>query len=232
VDWYSIDVKEAIGMLGPQNIVNECYEGAERLCALIKRDPVSHVITGMSDVFLNINSEKVVGTDLEADYRTSLGAGRSLTLRLLGGYLEEEALSNLGAPAQQQAGTTGNLPLPRLQLNLGVNYAQGPYSVFVNERFISSGRREWNDNQPALGGMTINDDHIASALYTDLNLAYTLRTAGEDEVQLYLNVQNLFNRTPPRVPIYSGLDGTQDTNRALFDVLGRRFVAGFKFNLQ
>jgi iron complex outermembrane recepter protein len=232
VDWYSIDVKDAIGMLGPQNIVNECYEGAKQLCALIKRDPVTNVITGMSDVFLNINSEKVVGTDLEADYRTSLGADRSLTVRLLGGYLAEEALSNLGAPTQQQAGTTGNLPLPRLQLNLGLNYAQGPYSVFVNERFISSGRREWNDNQPSLGGMTIDDDHIASALYTDLNLAYTLRSRGQDEFQLYLNVQNLLNRAPPRVPIYTGFDGTQDTNRALFDVLGRRFVAGFRFNFQ
>ena len=228
LDWYSIDVKGAIGMLGPQNIVDECYAGAKPLCTLIRRDPVTNVIIGMSDVFLNINSEKVVGTDLEADYRASLGAGRSLKLRLLGGYLEEETLSNLGA----EAGTTGNLPLPRLQLNLGVDYAQGPYSVFVNERFISSGRREWNDNQPALGGVTIDDDHIASALYTDLNLAYTLHSGGQDELQFYLNVQNLFNRAPPRVPIYTGFNGTQDTNRALFDVLGRRFVAGFRFNFQ
>lgn len=230
LDWYSINVADAIARLGAQQIVTQCFEGATQLCAQIKRDPVTNVIIGMNDVFLNINALKVVGTDLEADYQMSLGAGRSLGFRLLGGYLDEYALSNLGAPTQQEAGTTGNLPLPRLQLNLGVNYDQGPFSVFVSERFISSGKREWNDNEPAFAGQIINDDHIASAVYTDVNLAYTLTTRGNSEWQLYLNVENLFDRAPPRVPIFSGFNGTTDTNRALFDVLGRRFVAGFKFN--
>ncbi|HXR93298.1 MAG TPA: TonB-dependent receptor, partial [Steroidobacteraceae bacterium] len=233
VDWYSINVKDAIARLGAQNIVNQCHAGATQLCAQITRDPVTGDIVGMKDVFLNINALKIVGTDVEADYQTAIGAGRSLTFRLLGGYLDEYALANLGAPVQQEAGTTGNLPLPRVQLNLGVNYAQGPYSVFLNERFISSGKREWNDNEPGFpfNGQVINDDHIASALYTDLNLAYTMTTKNNSEWQLYLNVANLFNRAPPRVPIFSGFGGTTDTNRALFDVLGRRFVLGVKFSL-
>jgi len=230
VDWYSINIKGAIGRLGAQNIVNECFEGATQLCAQITRDPTTNQIIGMKDVFLNINSEKVVGTDVEADYRTSLGGSRALSFRLLGGYLDEFALANLGAPVAQEAGTTGNLPLPRLQLNFSVNFTQGPYSIFVNERYISSGKREWNDNEPALGGQIINDDHIASALYTDVNLAYTMTTKHETEWQLYLNVANALNRAPPRVPIFSGFGGTTDTNRALFDVLGRRFVLGLKFS--
>jgi iron complex outermembrane receptor protein len=230
VDWYSINVKDAIGRLGAQNIVNECYEGATQLCAQITRDPTTGVITGMRDIFLNINSEKVVGTDLEADYQTGLGANRSLTFRLLGGYLDEESLSNLGAPVQQLAGTTGNMPLPRVQLNLSATYAQGPVSVYVNERFISDGKREWNDDELALGGVTINNDHISSAVYTDLNLAYTLDSKSKSEWQFFLNVQNVFDRAPPRVYIFSGFNGTTDTNRALFDVLGRRFVLGAKFN--
>ncbi len=233
VDWYSINVKDAIARLGAQNIVNQCFAGATQLCAQITRDPATGDIVGMKDVFLNINAEKIVGTDLEADYQTAIGAGRSLTLRLLGGYLDEFALANLGAPVQQEAGTTGNLPLPRVQLNLGVNYAQGPYAVFINERFISSGKREWNDNEPGFPytGQIINNDHISSALYTDVNLAYTLATKGNSEWQVYLNVANALNRAPPRVPIFSGFNGTTDTNRALFDVLGRRFVLGVKFNL-
>jgi len=232
VDWYSINVKDAIARLGAQNIVNQCHAGATQLCAQITRDPVTGDIVGMKDVFLNINALKIVGTDVEADYQTSVGAGRSLTFRLLGGYLDQYALANLGAPVQQQAGTTGNLPLPRVQLNLGVNYAQGPYSVFLNERFISSGKREWNDNEPGFpfNGQVINDDHIASALYTDLNLAYTMTAKSNGEWQVYLNVANLLNRAPPRVPIFSGFGGTTDTNRALFDVLGRRFVLGVKFS--
>ena len=160
------------------------------------------------------------------DFVLGLSHG-DIGFRLLGGYLDEFALANLGAPVQQQAGTTGNLNLPRVQLNLGVNYTQGPYSVFVSERYIGSGKRQYNDNNPALNGVFINDDHIASALYTDLNLAYTLPSL---RGEIYLNVQNLLDKAPPRVPIFSGFGGTTDTNRGLFDVLGRRFVLGVKFN--
>jgi outer membrane receptor protein involved in Fe transport len=226
VDWYSINVKDAIALLGAQGIENQCFQGATQLCGQFTRDPVTNEINSMQDVYLNINSQKVAGTDAEADYQLTLGAGRSLGFRLLASYLDEFALHNLGAAVQQEAGTTGNLPLPRLQMNLGVNYSQGPFGVFINERYISDGKRLWNDNMPLQGGQIIDDDHIASALYTDMNLTYTL-----DHFSTYLNVQNVFDRAPPRVPIFSGFNGTTDTNRALFDVLGRRFVLGFKYEL-
>ena len=228
-DWYSITNKDAIALLGPQNIVNLCFQGSAPICALISRDPVSGAINGMDDRYQNINSQKVVGTDAEADYQMQLGAGRSLGFRLIGSYLDQFSLRNINVPVQQQAGTTGNLPLPKLQMNLGVTYAQGPFTAFVNERYISDGRRQWNDNQPLLGGQIINDDHIASALYTDLNFTYAPEAIKGFET--YLNVQNAFDKDPPRVPIFSGFNGTTDTNRALFDVLGRRFVLGFRYEL-
>lgn len=229
VDWYSITNKDAIAVAGAQNLVTLCYQGATQLCSLITRDPVTNVITGMDDRYQNINGQKVVGTDAEADYQMTLGGGRSLGFRLIGSYLDQFSLQNLNVPVQQQAGTTGNLPLPRLQMNLGVTYAQGPFTVFVNERYISDGRRQWNDNQPLLGGQIIDDDHIASATYTDMNLTYAPENLKGFET--YLNVQNVFDRNPPRTPIYSGFNGTSDTNRALFDVLGRRFVLGFRYQL-
>ena len=229
VDWYSITNKEAIATLGPQNLVTLCFQGATELCSLISRDPVTNAINGMDDRFRNINGQKVVGTDAEADYQLALGGGRSLGFRLIGSYLDQFSLRNINVPVQQQAGTTGNLPLPRLQLNLGATYSQGPFSVFVNERYISDGRRQWNDNEPLLGGQIINDDHIASALYTDLNLTYT--PSALKGFETYLNVQNALDRDPPRTPIFSGFNGTSDTNRSLFDVLGRRFVLGFRYQL-
>lgn len=226
VDWYSINVKDAIGLLGAQGIVTGCFQGATQLCDQFTRDPVTDQINGMQDVYLNINAQKVSGTDAEADYQMTFGGGRSLGFRLLASYLDQFSLHNFGAAVQQQAGTTGNLPLPRLQMNFGTTFTQGPFSAFINERYISSGKRQWNDNEPLHGGVFIDDDHIASALYTDLNLAYNQGNWG-----VYLNVQNVFDRAPPRVPIFSSFNGTTDTNRALFDVLGRRFVLGVKYEL-
>ena len=41
----------------------------------------------------------------------------------------------------------------------------------------------WNDNDPAQGGVTIDDDHVASAVYTDLNLGYHLGVPGSGDLQ-------------------------------------------------
>ena len=229
VDWYSINIKDAIGMLGAQAIVTDCYEGDSALCALITRDPVTNVIIGMRDVYLNLNAEKVVGTDLEADYYTPLSADRSLNFRLLGGYLDEESISDFGVPfLMSEAGTVGNMELPRVQLNAGLQYNQGQFSAYLNERFISSGKREWNDDEPGLGGVTINTDHVASVFYTDLNFAYDLNT-GSGNLQLFVNISNLLDRPPPNAPNFTGFTGSVQTNKSLYDILGRRFVAGIKF---
>ncbi len=76
-----------------------------------------------------------------------------------------------------------------------------PFTLFVNERYISDGRRQWNDNQPLLGGQIIDDDHIAGVTYTDLNLTYSPEALKGFET--YLNVQNVFDRNPPKTPIFS-----------------------------
>jgi iron complex outermembrane recepter protein len=229
VDWYSINIKDAIGMLGPQAIVTDCYQGDTALCSLITRDPTTNAIIGMRDTYLNLNAEKVVGTDLEADYNLPLRGDRSLTFRLLGGYLDEESISDFGVPyLMSEAGTVGNMELPRVQLDGSLQYNQGPFSAYLNERFISAGKREWNDDEPALGGMTLSTDHVASVVYTDLNFAYDL-SAGNGSVQLFLNITNLFDRDPPNAPNFAGFTGAVQTNKSLYDILGRRFVAGIKF---
>ncbi|HEY6455488.1 MAG TPA: TonB-dependent receptor, partial [Steroidobacteraceae bacterium] len=229
VDWYSINIEDAIGMLGAQTIVNDCYQGDTALCAQITRDPVTNVIVGMRDTYLNLNAEKAVGTDLEADYNKPLSADRSLTFRLLGGYLDEESVSNFGIPfVMSEAGTVGNMELPRVQLNASLQYNQGPFSAYLTERFISAGKREWNDDEPALGGVTISTDHVAPVYYTDLNFTYVL-SAGSSNLQLFVNITNLLDRAPPNAPNYAQLTGSVQTNKSLYDILGRRFVAGVKF---
>ena len=230
VDWYSINIKDAIGLLGAQTIVTDCYLGDTQLCAQIRRDPVTQQIVGLSNTYLNINAAKVVGTDLEADYGTSLGGNRTLTFRLLGGYLGEESVSNVGTPVMQEAGTVGNMDLPRVQLNAAVTYTQGPYSAYLSERFISAGKRQYNDDEPLLDGATISTDHVASVYYTDLNLAYTFGLPDSGQMQLFLNITNLLDRPPPNAPNFAAFDGTTPTNESLYDILGRRFVVGFKFN--
>jgi hypothetical protein len=44
-------------------------------------------------------------------------------------------------------------------------------------------------------------------------------------------VQNVFDREPPPAPGTVGRTGTDEFNTALHEVLGRRFVAGFRLEL-
>jgi len=228
VDWYSIDVKGSIGQLSAQQIVDSCFGGNTALCNQITRDPVSNQITGLSNVFLNINAATVMGTDLEIDYNRSLGGGRSLGLRLLGNWLGENSITNFGLPKQDRAGETGALSFPEWQFVAGVTYRQGPFSAFLQERYIGSGKRRFNDNRPDLGGVTIDNDYVSPAYYTDLQLGYQINLHEQTTLDLFGNVTNLFDRDPPIAANYSAFGGSVPTNAALFDVLGRRVVVGVR----
>ena len=230
VDWYSIDVKGSIGQLGAQQIVSACFQGATELCNQITRDPVTGQITGLRNVFLNINAAKVSGTDLEIDYEAPLGAGRSLSLRLLGSYLAENSITNLGVATQDRAGETGALSLPQYQAVAGAIYRHGPFSAFVQQRYIGSGKRRYNDNLP--GGITVDVDRVSAAYYTDLQASYRFDLRKTAALNVFANLTNVFDRDPPLAPNHSSFAGSVQANAALFDVLGRRFVVGVRVHFR
>lgn len=229
VDWYAIDIAGSIGQLGPQRIVSDCFLGAQQLCAQITRDPATRVITGLRNVFLNINAAAVSGADLEVVYNRTLGGDRSLSLRTLGSFLRENSITNLGAPKQQRAGETGALSLPSTQLVTSATYVQGPFTAFLQGRFISGGLRRFDGNRPDLGGVTIDDNTVGSAFYTDVRLSYRFPLR-DGNLEVFGTVGNVFDTDPPIAANHSPFGGSTQTNATLFDTLGRRFVLGARFD--
>jgi outer membrane receptor protein involved in Fe transport len=228
LDWYSIDVRGSIGQLGSQQIVTACFQGAKQLCDKITRDPLTNQITGLRNVFLNINAAKVSGTDLEIDYNAALGTGRSIGFRLLGSYLGENSITNLGVAKQDRASETGALSFPSYQAVASAIYTQGPFKVFLSERYIGSGKRRYNDNE--VGGATLDVDRVSPAYYTDLQASYRVDLRNTSAVDVFANFTNVFDRDPPLAPNHTPFTGSVQTNAALFDVLGRRFVVGARFS--
>jgi outer membrane receptor protein involved in Fe transport len=229
-DWYEIEIAGSIGQLGPQRIVTDCFLGAAQLCSQITRDPVTNVIIGLRNVYLNINQEAVSGADLEASYTRELGGSdRSLNVRLLGSWLNDHSITNLGAPRQDRAGETGALSLPDFQMILNATYRRGPFTAFVQGRFIDEGLRRYNGNRPELGGLTIDDNTVDSVLYTDLRVSYQLGGTGGNW-ELFANVSNLFDKDPPLAANHSTFGGSTHTNQSLYDVIGRRMVVGALFS--
>ncbi|MEJ1963787.1 MAG: hypothetical protein WDO56_20385 [Gammaproteobacteria bacterium] len=121
------------------------------------------------------------------------------------------------------------MSFPEWQFVAGATYHQGPFSAFIQERYIGSGMRRFNDNRLDLGGVTIDDDTVSPEYYTDMNVSYRFDLHDKSTFDVFFNMTNVFDRDPPIAANYSDFGGAVPTNAALFDVLGRRFVLGARF---
>jgi outer membrane receptor protein involved in Fe transport len=78
---------------------------------------------------------------------------------------------------------------------------------------------------------TIDHNRVKGAFYLDTNLQYKL-AFGDSEATVFLNVDNVFDKTPPIVPVSGGLlYAGKPTNPNLYDTLGRAFRAGVRFRM-
>jgi len=218
IDYYTININGAIGQLGAQAIIDGCAEGSESLCELITRDPVSQLVINVDNVFININEEKASGIDAEFNYRTDVNLfsdlEENLDLRLLGTMLLERATVIDGVEnkfvGQIPPGNDIRQPAyPKYVANALLTYGVGPFSLFVQQRYYHKGKRNLKDVE----GVDIDDNTVSARWYTDLRLGYETGA-----FELYGQVINLFNATPPLLP-----------NTSFYDPKGRRFVVGANF---
>jgi len=229
-DWYQIDIEGAVGQLGVQRIVDDCYNGAQTVCDnQVVRDPVTRRLLLVRDVFININAARARGVDFEASYNTDVslfGGAEALSLRGFVTYLDENSITNLGAPKVDRAGETGTLALPKWKATAHVNYVNGPFSLFVQERWIDKGILD----SDYVEGVDIDDNSVDAVWYTDMRLSYTIETAGGGSWEIYGNVNNLFDQDPPVTATFSSFSAAaSQTNATMYDLLGRSFTAGVRF---
>jgi outer membrane receptor protein involved in Fe transport len=241
VDYYQVNITNAIGSLTMQQIVNLCYVGNQTACALIVKTPGAANQYDITIKPLNLAQEATRGIDFETSYRFNLAdvwskAAGAVTIRgLATDYISYTVNSGIvGAIVTQRAGT---YVLPNWKYTVSVNYDQGPISVTGSARGVTasvlnaayiqctSGCPAATPNNP-----TYSNIQIAGATYLDLALTY--RFHGRYEA--FFNVRNLANLNPPVVA--SGPTGTQSWSAEPisplnYDTLGRVFSAGVRFKL-
>ena len=228
IDWYDIDIKGAVGQLGIQALVDECFDFPNsETCNLVHRSPVTNVIVLVENVFVNINAAKASGVDYELAYRTDVGPG-SLGWRFLASQLNENSITNLGAAKVNFAGDVGIQEFPDLKLTTSATWNQGPFSAFLQARYIDSGLQDARD----IDGVTISDNTVDSVLYMDARISYGQDLASGSRWEVFGSVTNLFDEEPPVVPAFSSFSGqTSQVNAAIHDLLGRRYTIGFTYDL-
>lgn len=232
IDWYDVEVSNAIDFLGVQEIVDQCASTkSAEFCSRVARDPDSNLITLVQNTFANVDVREVSGVDIELAYTTPVqwfgASDANLSWRFLGSWLKENSSTNAGTPKRDLMGEVGVAGLPEYRWTSNITYSQGPFTAFLQGRWIGSGINDIDYVQ----GIDIDDNSVESVLYADLRLSYLYPTQSNGEWEVFFHTSNLFDQDPPLVAGWSNFSGTGiSTNESLYDVLGRRYTAGVQFS--
>lgn len=241
VDAYRISLSDALFQLnGLNQVVQEaCYAsgGSSSLCQLQERANNSFTDTSASNImtfyyqrFVNIAKQKTEGVDFEGSFSTEL-FDRPLTLRALVTYQPHLKYFVPFAATQDAAGVAyprvGGLPAPVWKASAFVNYRLSDrLNIDLSRRFRSSLRWSSDPSAPEeIGG-------VPSVSYTNLTVSYDVPTSLQ-QVNVFLNVQNLFDTDPPPAGMLNAVfPGQPGSNYAIGDdVMGRYYTLGVRIRL-
>jgi outer membrane receptor protein involved in Fe transport len=231
VDWYKIEVADAIGVLKAQTSVPNCFnprynptfDPQNFYCKGIGR--IAGVITTVDEPYLNLGGYRTSGIDIQLDSLTrasDLGLPEewgSLALNFVTTLTTEYAIQSLStSPFLDYAGTIGNSTIdpttqshPELKANLSLTYARGPFSTTLRSRYIgpmSNAAKLTSASSTAAGTTPIT--------YLDISARYRFAR----DIELRGGIVNLLDSEPP---VWTG-QGAVDVST--FDVQGRRFFMG------
>ncbi|BAK67314.1 TonB-dependent receptor-like protein [Sphingobium sp. SYK-6] len=225
-DYYTVQIDDAIGQLGVQNIIDQCFRGATALCPRLERAP-NGVLFRVDNGFLNINRLKTRGLDIEGSYRTELGSG-SLGLRAIASRVFELSTLIPGSTVVNRAGQVGvDGGVPKWTFNINATLKFGGFTASVDERIIGAGTYD----ATFVEGVTIDDNHVPAITYTDLSLTQDITTENGRKFQIFATVNNLLDQDPPGNAGNFFVFATRPTNTFLYDQIGRSFTVGVRVQL-
>jgi outer membrane receptor protein involved in Fe transport len=216
IDWYEVDIADAISQIASQDVVDRCFLGDTEQCANIEFDPVTGDVTRIFRRFFNQDQSIVEGLDFEVSYRMEPNffdsEFESFSVRALAGTLltREDVAAN---------GTVSNrldqYTLPDTTGNVTFAYTVGPLSLQMQGRHITGGklRRTWTE------GVDVDYNWVSSSTWWNGTVRYSSELNNGTSWNLGFNVLNMFDKAPPFVP---GTDGNQGASNQ-YDVFGRRY---------
>ncbi|HUO21866.1 MAG TPA: TonB-dependent receptor [Caulobacteraceae bacterium] len=238
VDTYHTDILNAITTIQGFNAQTQsiCYGsgGASPFCSLIQRaygaaSPTNAAAAATAYYIKPFNIGKLwtYGADVEAGY-THTVFGRRADVRVLMNYQPHIYYEQPGSVVVDQGdagwGSNGLIPSPSFQLTALVGYqVTDAFRFDVSERYRNALHRS--------GVLTqIWADPIVPAYATTgLTFTYDLKDrAYVPDTQMFFNIDNLFNATPPLEGYYSGGTSAGAAYEFSDNPVGRAFMIGVR----
>jgi outer membrane receptor protein involved in Fe transport len=231
VDWYKIDIADAITAVGAQQIIDMCYgfnrpQNPAACESIIKAQGATNLVNAtIYTSGINAQTVAVEGVDYEAGYRINLDRFHdalpgALNLRLLISQRLKDETVLPGDVAPPTLGTFASLKWRGL---LTASYAVGPSRTTLTTRYLGGGTIT-NQPETSRTGIPAAFNHVDPVWYFELAENYDV-TIGGHPATLFAAVENLFDRDPEPIPS----SGTSFGTSAPYDLLGRSYRAGMRF---
>jgi outer membrane receptor protein involved in Fe transport len=249
VDYFNIDIAQAIGGIGSDTILAACTATADPFfCGLINRDPTGSLWRSAggftTNVTQNIGGFKTSGIDGQVNYNTEIGDLGTLTFNFIGTYLDKLVTdTGVTIPGLDQTfdcvGLYGNVcgsPNPewRHQARVGFNFRNG-IGASVRWRYfdgVGLDSVSTNTNLSNTGGTGPSPGGVArpgaagfdAVNYFDLTFTFD---AG-DNFNFVLGANNVLDKAPPTTGSQACPAGPCNGNvfAQTYDALGRYLFAG------
>ncbi len=228
-DWYSINIHGAIVAPSTTQILQQCNLGNQIYCADLIYDgtdypgALGHVVSSG----INAASQSTSGLDFQLDYPMDLFSG-TLTWHVLGNYTDETTRQFLGLTVDSAGCLAPDCSItgvPKTKIQFAATYADGPYSVTAQTRFIGQAKL----NNAWKSGVDVDNNQVPPVAYFDLRGSYKLN----DSVQFYGAIDDFFNTPPPAIVQSNAVNSfaNPNTRADIYDALGRNFRAGIRINV-
>jgi outer membrane receptor protein involved in Fe transport len=242
VDYYDIQIEDAINVPALADVVNGCYSAAlnptrefNDLCALIVRNDINGSLSGnppfgVTTLAENLALQEVEGIDFSASFGVDFESAGRLDVEIISNYylknaFRNSALSPLNECAGaygQNCGTATGGPVNKLRVQQRSTWTRNALELGYLWRYQSGAHVE--ASTPVLPQFA----HVSSYSYFDLTAAWHF----DERIVIRAGVSNLFDKDPPFVG-GTAADTTSNggnTFPGAYDVLGRTFLLGAKLS--
>ncbi|HWV35325.1 MAG TPA: TonB-dependent receptor, partial [Thermomicrobiales bacterium] len=244
VDYYDIEITDAISSLPSQQYVLRCFEGQTALCGFIHRD-ADGFIELVNAQPANILAQNASGFDIEMSYDfpassliSSLSGDFGLrAMATIVDTLETIDTTTVIDGAGQIGGfgiLGGNLHTPDLRYIAMATYSNGPASLTLSMRGTGSvvynnAFVECTSSCPPSTSTnpTIDNNHVDAVEYYDLAFNYK---AFEDRAEFFVVVENFMDEDPPAIAGPRGDGFYSGQANVSYDRLGRIYRAGVRLS--
>ena len=237
VDYYNIQVKNAIGTLSLTDILPRCfnsdgvsnpgYSVSNPYCQRISRDPLTGVISMGQQGLFNFATYKLDGVDTQFNWRFGLedlglpiNAGR-IEVNSVVSYLKNYDVAGLlGSPTLNYAGSVGfggvggDISHPKWKSSTGVSYSVGNFSTTLRWRYIDK-----MIHSDVVANASSTTPGIPAYSYFDIDAHYKIN----ETVSVSLGITNLTDKKPPFVSA-----APLTTDGATYDVIGKSWYISLK----